>query len=580
MIAVRGTQRSVKETNVFPDTNLVKEELELSDAEQQSFPPLFVENVTVVKCENDQLVDENSSDCNQTEENDDLKETLPIRRGKSVKKTAKHLQANREKGLILDAHEYIEMIASQPEERLNCAICDKTYSTSLQTRRHEIEVHLMKEERNKFRTWRITNHVKTNKGGGRKKGLTLGIDEFTKIVGSLPEERPNCAICKKEFSTSLQRRRHEPEAHLTAENRNKFRTWRNKMRGDVKEFQPRGKTVKKTSGHLQANIEKGLILDAYEYREMIISLPDDRLNCAICDKIYSTTLQVRRHELEVHLMKEERNKFRTWRSTIQTKVVKEVPTIEPTMCDICNKPFKHIEAHKISHVEVSSEVVVPVEGSRHPQYRCLNCNTIFPYKDAYLAHTKRQCELKEIVTDTQEVKPLEKEKNFLCTQCGQAFNRKYTLKIHVLAVHEKKKDFKCQYCPASFTVELVKKNHEKKHLGTSTVTCDLCGFTFSSKQILRKHIRGVHENHRPFQCQLCDKRFKTSNARNYHLNTHGNPNGRKRGLNRDVDPMQAAAKRRKSIAWQKNRVQRLTDVVAADTSNDEKSSDQTSFGKN
>lgn len=42
----------------------------------------------------------------------------------------------------------------------------------------------------------------------------------------------------------------------------------------------------------------------------------------------------------------------------------------------------------------------------------------------------------------------------------------------------------------------------------------------------------------------CDKSFKTSVARKYHFNTHGNPNGRKRGLNADVDPMKAAAKRR------------------------------------
>lgn len=107
----------------------------------------------------------------------------------------------------------------------------------------------------------------------------------------------------------------------------------------------------------------------------------------------------------------------------------------------------------------------------------------------------------------------------------------------------------------------MKNNHEKKHFGASSVTCDLCGFTFACKRGLKKHIEGVHENRRPYQCHLCEKSFKTVHARKYHLNTHGDPIGRKRGLNRDVDPIHAAAKRRHCITWKKNRVQQIKNVA-------------------
>lgn len=147
-------------------------------------------------------------------------------------------------------------------------------------------------------------------------------------------------------------------------------------------------------------------------------------------------------------------------------------------------------------------------------------------------------------------------------------SRQYTLKIHIAAVHAKRKDFKCQYCGKAFTVENVKNKHETKHLGLSSVKCDLCGFTFACKRGLKKHIAGVHENRRPYQCHLCDKSFKTTHARKYHVNTHGNPNGRQRGLNRDVDPIHAAAKRRHCTTWGKNRVQQIKNLATVDNAKD------------
>lgn len=329
----------------------------------------------------------------------------------------------------------------------------------------------------------------------------------------------------------------------------------------------KARRVKKTAKHVQANKEKGLILDAAEYKRMVASLPKERLTCVICSKNFATSTQVRRHEVQVHLTKEEQSKMRSRSSSFSTFNVAQTKNDVAEMCDICNKPFKNIESHKMNHLP--TEVMTTVEGKWRPHYRCLKCDSLFSEKKKYLNHVTHECKNENILENSnyaQHAQKLRTERNFLCNQCGQAFNRKHTLKIHVMAVHAKRKDFKCKFCGKGFAIEFVKNNHEKKHLGALTVTCELCGFAFTCRQTLRKHIKGVHENHRPYQCPLCDKSFKTNNARNYHVNTHGNPNGRKRGLNVEVDPLKAAAKRRHCTTWKNNRVPNVT-VTTAENNN-------------
>ena len=38
--------------------------------------------------------------------------------------------------------------------------------------------------------------------------------------------------------------------------------------------------------------------------------------------------------------------------------------------------------------------------------------------------------------------------------------------------------------------------------------CPHCDHTTSNKSDLQIHIRGVHEDKRPFKCMVCDKAFK------------------------------------------------------------------------
>ena len=41
------------------------------------------------------------------------------------------------------------------------------------------------------------------------------------------------------------------------------------------------------------------------------------------------------------------------------------------------------------------------------------------------------------------------------------------------------------------------------------VKCPKCGKDFKQKDFLRKHIKIVHSEDRPFCCQICQAKFKT-----------------------------------------------------------------------
>ena len=82
---------------------------------------------------------------------------------------------------------------------------------------------------------------------------------------------------------------------------------------------------------------------------------------------------------------------------------------------------------------------------------------------------------------------------FPCEQCGQQFTQKYTLKAHVLGVHERIKRFKCDSCGKLFSRAGQLKTHiNVVHNGQKDHKCDSCGKVISQARNMRAHINVVH----------------------------------------------------------------------------------------
>ncbi|XP_036373212.1 uncharacterized protein si:ch211-89o9.6 isoform X3 [Megalops cyprinoides] len=86
-----------------------------------------------------------------------------------------------------------------------------------------------------------------------------------------------------------------------------------------------------------------------------------------------------------------------------------------------------------------------------------------------------------------------REKLFICTYCGKAFNRPKKVEIHQ-RVHTGEKPFRCSLCGKWFAESGNLKKHQRVHTGEKPFSCTLCGKRFAWIRNLKTH---QQRNHTP-----------------------------------------------------------------------------------
>lgn len=135
-------------------------------------------------------------------------------------------------------------------------------------------------------------------------------------------------------------------------------------------------------------------------------------------------------------------------------------------CDICGKTYASapsLYVHKKSH------------EPDFKKFACSVCPAKFGYSSGLSYH---------MAVHTGE-------KPFACAQCGAAFGSHTALCRHTKVVHAEEKDmvFQCEHCGKKFAKRMGREytDHIKIHTGERDHVCTICGSSYHSRKMLRKH---------------------------------------------------------------------------------------------
>ena len=106
-----------------------------------------------------------------------------------------------------------------------------------------------------------------------------------------------------------------------------------------------------------------------------------------------------------------------------------------------------------------------------------------------------------------------------CQECREKFTYLDSLKKHYKNTHINQKPYACDVCSRKYFTSNELKQHYKKHETERPFECDLCEKSYKNAFSLKTH-KFSHTGERPYLCRVCGKGFKTSSEESLHLKTH------------------------------------------------------------
>jgi DNA-directed RNA polymerase subunit RPC12/RpoP len=109
--------------------------------------------------------------------------------------------------------------------------------------------------------------------------------------------------------------------------------------------------------------------------------------------------------------------------------------------------------------------------------------------------------------------------NYRCSECGHVYAQRGHANRHLIS-HNNPKPFQCEICDKRVGSKYALALHQRIHEGTMPYDCPECGATFRSLTNLNVHRRS-HQAEMPYTCEQCGRGFTTEfNLQRHHTRAH------------------------------------------------------------